>query len=1128
MPVLVLDTYINTLATPWISAGSIDRGFIIDPPVDFPQLYLKNVAVLRSAENKLECYDADGNIEKTIELSAEEAKELANAAQSTANTAKSTAESAKSTADSAKSTANSAKSTADSAKSTANSAKSTADQNTKDIKDVRKTANGAQAEAAVNTSAIAALTAAQLNGRRRISKNKRHINEIYPIVFDTEATVKELKLQVKGAQSTADQIREEFDDYVVENNNKVNSNTQGVYALSHRMDLVENKATKNKTLIDANRAIMNDTLIPQIDAVEGLAGENEANVIELQGDMAEVKPRSKANRDELDVLGPAFEGLSSVVDDHTAELADCVKKGGNATLENVTAEIVTAGLLETGLIETELTLNIKVGEQTPIGVYPNYVSFANCEFITGKMRAESLRNPGDLVTWGEAQKLVEGSTGGTGIQHGDDATLNSLDMGHGGTNGQIVNVAEGTEDDHAATVGQVNTATADAVKNGDDPTFGTVHAEKVQGTSNLLLAIGSDIPVGIYNNYVSFANCEFITGVMREVGNRRDGDLVTWGEAQKLIVTLFESDVDVNDQNLQHVGNVNARNARTMQINNLKRLRSDMSTALDSISFNAGETLIHSKKLRMVDDTDADLMTVEKDAGIHFKKGVKFHGNADLNNHNLNNVKGIGANAARALSINHIGKLRSRADGDNAESVTFVDSGIDFQAKNYHFKDNGDADKFVIGESHTHFKGQDVQFHEKVSFDKDVTFGTNASVNINNALNMHGHSISNVRTPAANGEDHKATNLGHIKQLIAESSGADQAVFHVDELDWTPISKDYRGNTQRIIDAMPNNSIVIGRHDKTTVAEYAKYNVINKGSSGPTSAEPQTMVFQITKDALGSATGFATASNGMSTVTRLLTGANYDWAVISSINTFSLPEEEHADSPEGHVYFTQDQGVVVSEHDAELDQTVLKPLPGYNTPKLTTDLETLKADNDLGKSVTETFVNESRVSFDFKDPNHTPIVDCYVLDTHEKMTESYIDLTDDATMRYGGRYNTVGVYAISGGVWSTAYALHNAYKHESEDYYVTFSMDLLRWVIIEAENLHTEVGQTAASVTVPLGERSSLPITHGDYIIDVHFDDLDSLHFTQADKSVIKTDLENKKIILNFGSAKVSGFIVIK
>ena len=81
---------------------------------------------------------------------------------------------------------------------------------------------------------------------------------------------------------------------------------------------------------------------------------------------------------------------------------------------------------------------------------------------------------------------------------------------------------------------------------------------------------------------------------------------------------------------------------------------------------------------------------------------------------------------------------------------------------------------------------------------------------------------------------------------------------------------------------------------------------------------------------------------------------------------------------------------------------------------------------------------------------------------------------------------------------------------------------------MKQQTLHTEIGSTAASVVIELGERSSLPETHNGYILDVNFEDIESLNFTQADKSVIKTDLDNKRILLDFGQAKVSGFIVIK
>ena len=216
--------------------------------------------------------------------------------------------------------------------------------------------------------------------------------------------------------------------------------------------------------------------------------------------------------------------------------------------------------------------------------------------------------------------------------------------------------------------------------------------------------------------------------------------------------------------------------------------------------------------------------------------------------------------------------------------------------------------------------------------------------------------------------------------------------------------------------------------------------------------------------------------------------------------------------------------------------TVLKSLEGYNSPKLTQDVEqhsvdlaTLKNEVDNGgKSATEYFKNTNSAIYAWPNQDHTPLVDVYVLDTHSHLVDSYVTVADDETHLYSGRYNAVGVIAISGGMWSTGYAYHNAYKHQSEDYYLVFSMDKIKWLLIEADNPHTSVGSHAASVEIELGGRSSLPQSFSGYTIETHFEDLDSLHFTQADSSCVKVDTVNKFINLDFGTAMVSGFIVIK
>ena len=625
-----------------MGAGDVALSVIVDPPPDLPRFRKANCAVLNTTALTLTKHGADGSEETVIDLAADEALELAQAAKDAADAAQA------------------------------------------DIRTNTGKINVLEGVTAATDAALAATDVIVAKDGKQIRKNRRHIDEIYPVVFDTEEVAANAKRMAESADVRSRENADVFDEYAEKNDKNISTLQQNVYSQAHRLDLVENKSTKNKTLIDANRVLINEDLEPRLSATEGLVGENEANIIELQGDLGTVKTTadtakgtaeaadtlSKANKKELEVIGGAIDGLSSLTEDHTADIAKnkssiealdgvAVKEGGDPVFATVT----------TDRIDAELVLHLAVGNTITCGLYSDHANFANANYVTGNMRAEGLRQDGDFVTWGVLKSIVPNDS--THIQHGDDAVLNSLDMGHGDTAGFIKNVKDA----------------------------------------------------------------------------ELDGDAVNLGQLKSMLDAIFTSDIDLHDNNLQHTGNISGRNPRTTQINNVKRVRSDMSAQrLNSISFEIGETQIHSNKTRFMDDSSTDLMTVEKDAGIHFKKGVKFHGNADLNNHNLNNVKGIGANAARALSINHVGKIRSRADGQDGESIDVLDNGIDFKAKNFHLKDDGDNDKFVVGESHTHFKSQDVQFHEKASFDKDVTFGTNAPVNINNAFNMHGHSISNVST----------------------------------------------------------------------------------------------------------------------------------------------------------------------------------------------------------------------------------------------------------------------------------------------------------------------------------------------------------------------------------------------
>ena len=60
-----------------------------------------------------------------------------------------------------------------------------------------------------------------------------------------------------------------------------------------------------------------------------------------------------------------------------------------------------------------------------------------------------------------------------------------------------------------------------------------------------------------------------------------------------------------------------------------------------------------------------------------------------------------------------------------------------------------------------------------------------------------------------------------------------------------------------------------------------------------------------------------------------------------------------------------------------------------------------------------------------------------------------------------------------------------------------------------------------------LGDKSSLPATFGDYAIDPHFDNIDSLEFLTAEVPV-QYDDTNAKVIINFNGAKPSGYVVLK
>lgn len=190
-------------------------------------------------------------------------------------------------------------------------------------------------------------------------------------------------------------------------------------------------------------------------------------------------------------------------------------------------------------------------------------------------------------------------------------------------------------------------------------------------------------------------------------------------------------------------------------------------------------------------------------------------------------------------------------------------------------------------------------------------------------------------------------------------------------------------------------------------------------------------------------------------------------------------------------------------------------------------LAALQSELDLTLPVIHYFINEGSLSYDWVSPDRRPLVSVQVLNTSQTINNSSVTVTDNDTHAYSGTYNTVGSVCIDfDGTW-TVKSYHNAYKHPTLDNYVVFNLSNQTWQIIESANPHTSIGDIAASVTVQLGGRSSLPQSFGDYTIDPNFDGIDSLEFVSADVPISYDDT-NHRVLLDFGDAKPSGFVVLK
>lgn len=369
--------------------------------------------------------------------------------------------------------------------------------------------------------------------------------------------------------------------------------------------------------------------------------------------------------------------------------------------------------------------------------------------------------------------------------------------------------------------------------------------------------------------------------------------------------------------------------------------------------------------------------------------------------------------------------------------------------------------------------------------------------------------------------------IGHYVYNIGTWYPTEQRVITLEDIN-PQISSDYKQMTKNIIAAMPNHTTLIGYHNPD-IDGASKYKFVTRGKTG-TEKEVSKCSVVIHKHTSNHAVGLSTTEGSGRVYSRVLDGTTGIWNTNDTSASFALEEDIPLDEiPEDQIFFTGDKGILESYViDGETNEIGLRPLDGYNVPKHDSDIAALGVQTEKNRSVTNYFVNESQLSYDWPDEERRPLVEVQVLNTTQKINNSSVTVTDNAEHKYSGEYNTVGSVAINAsGNWANVYVYHNAYKHESENYYVVFNQATTTWNIIEAENEHTSIGSKAAAVTVALGSATSLPASFGNYVIDTNFDNIDSLEFFTAEVPVQYDDV-NSRVIINFNGSHPSGFVTLK
>ncbi len=581
--------------------------------------------------------------------------------------------------------------------------------------------------------------------------------------------------------------------------------------------------------------------------------------------------------------------------------------------------------------------------------------------------------------------------------------------------------------------------------------------------------------------------------------------------------------IDGNGQTQNNLGDIHLNSGKkiygsdtgALEIRNIGSIKRNNSNDNDSVSLGSGSNTYKSNGHVFKDNSGNETFFIGN--------------NVNVNNRVLQNVKKSESNAD-ATNLGHIKELIEASSGGGAIEFKDVKKGVTGSPTYYYH--NGENHLYIEYAGDGGTVALDTMRSGVADQVEDMTVIHNTTdTECTIRLFFNGSSVTHAVPARSFLHGWANRTIGEWVTVTSKDPSyviSEHLIVKSTDLSWA-LSSDPRTNTQRLIAAAPPVCTIIGRHSPS---DSTKEKIVSVGDSNR--LESQISIFVINKQSTGHATGICSSEeNSGKTWSRILDGKRGAWFTNDTANSrMASGDIDPSEYPEDQLFFTTDQGIMETYLDESAEGEVgvikLRVLNGYNTPKNSLDIEALEVQTEKNRSVTHYFINEPEVSYDWPDESRRPLVEVQVLNTTQTINNSSLSVTDNGDHTYSGTYNAVGAVAINAsGNWSATYVYHNAYKHESQDYYVVFNQASVSWNLIQSASPHTSIGEHAAAVTVQLGAASSLPASFGDYVIDPNFSDIDSLEFLNAEVPV-QYDDTNARVIINFNGSKPSGFVVLK